>query len=161
MSQPPRATIREVTRPSTRAPGERRPAAANQPGVLRWDAVQRFLHRERRAFAYAFQGLEYAWRTQRHVRLHAAVAALVVGAGLLLGLAPGEWAALLAMIALVGALELMNTVVEVVVDLARPEYHPQAKIAKDVAAGAVLVAALGAIAVGVAIFGPHLLAHRS
>ncbi len=154
MSQPPRATIREVTPAAGRA-------ASVHPGARHWDTARRFLHRERRAFAYAFHGLDYAWRTQRHLRLHAAAAALVAGAGLLFGLAPGEWAALLAMMALVGALELLNTVIEVVVDLAKPQYHPQAKVAKDVAAAAVLVAALGAVAVGLAVFGPHLLAHRS
>jgi diacylglycerol kinase len=84
------------------------------------------------------------------------VAVFVVGVGLVVGLRPAEWAFLVAMIALVGALELVNTVVEVVVDLVSPEYHPLAKIAKDVAAGAVLLAAACAVVVGALILLPPL-----
>ena len=111
---------------------------------------------ERRSFGYAFQGLRYAWLTQRHLRVHAALALLATGAGLGLGISPGEWAALLAVIALVGALEMLNTVVEVVVDMITTRFHPQAKVAKDVAAGAVLLAAMGAVAVGAVIFLPRI-----
>ena len=111
---------------------------------------------ERRSFGYAFQGLRYAWLTQRHLRVHAALALLATGAGLVLGISPGEWAALLAVIALVGALEMLNTVVEVVVDMITTRVHPQAKVAKDLAAGAVLLAAMGAVAVGAAIFLPRI-----
>jgi diacylglycerol kinase len=136
----PDAGSRHAARQAARAPG---------------DAASVLAH-ERASFSFAAQGLRYGWRTQRHLRIHAAVAAIVVGAGLLLSLSPAEWAALIATIVLVTALELLNTVVEVVVDLITLDYHPQAKIAKDVAAGAVLVAAIGAVLVGGAIFLPRL-----
>jgi diacylglycerol kinase len=84
------------------------------------------------------------------------VAALAVGLGLLLSLSPVEWAVLAGMITLVTALELLNTVIEAVVDLLAPEYHPGAKVAKDVAAGAVLAAAIGAVFVGGFLFVPRL-----
>jgi diacylglycerol kinase len=113
---------------------------------------------ERRSFGYAFQGIGYAWRTQRHLRIHVALGLVAAGLAMLFGIAPGEWAALLGVMTLVIALELLNTVVEAAVDIASPGFHPKAKIAKDVAAGAVLVSAAGAALVGAAIFIPRLLA---
>jgi len=114
------------------------------------------LSEERASFGYAFQGIAYAWSTQRHLRVHAVLATLAVllGAGLRIG--PTEWAVLCLTIAVVFALELLNTVVEAVVDLASPDYHPLAKVAKDVAAGAVLVAAGGGVAVGAFLFVPRI-----
>jgi diacylglycerol kinase len=113
---------------------------------------------ERSSFGYAFQGIAYSWRTQRHLRVHAGIALVCVGLGLWLALRPAEWAALIATIALVTTMEMLNTVVEVVVNMISPDYHPGAKVAKDVAAGAVLIAACGAILVGAFIFAPRLLA---
>jgi diacylglycerol kinase len=114
------------------------------------------LWREVRAFRFAFEGLAYAWRSQPHLRVHAAIGSLAVVVGAGLGLNPAEWAVLLLTITAVLVLEMLNTVVEAVVDLASPERHPLAKIAKDVAAGAVLVAALGSLLVGAALFLPRL-----
>lgn len=114
------------------------------------------MERERRAFGHAFAGLGHAWRTQPHLRVHAGIGALAVVAGAAFGLSPGEWAVLLLTITAVLVLELLNTVVEAVVDLASPEVHPLAKVAKDVAAGAVLVGAIGSVCVGAALFGPRL-----
>ena len=119
-------------------------------------ASRSWLAAERRSFGYAFQGLRFAWLTQRHLRIHAALALLALGAGVALGISPAEWAALAATATLVSALELLNTVVEVVVDMVTAEFHPQAKVAKDVAAAAVLVAAMGAVVVGAAIFVPRI-----
>jgi diacylglycerol kinase len=118
--------------------------------------IASFLRKERSSFGYALAGLKYSWRTQRHLRIHAVIAALAVGAGLVLSLTATEWALILTLITLVTALELLNTVVEVVVDLVTPEYHPLAKVAKDVAAGAVLVAAMGAVAAAATIFLPRI-----
>ena len=153
---PPRATIREVTpgaRPARRQAVRQRPA---RPGV--WTPSGSLWRAERTSFGYAFQGLGHAWRTQRHLRVHVALGLLAAAAGMLLTISAAEWAALLTVITLVIALELLNTVVEAAVDLASPEFHPKAKIAKDVAAGAVLVSAFGAILVGAAIFVPRLVA---
>src|SRR5688500_20124854 len=113
---------------------------------------------ERRSFGYAGQGIRHAWETQRHLRMHVGLGLLAVGMGLALGIGTGEWAALLTVMTVVIALELLNTVVEAAVDLASPQFHPKAKVAKDVAAGAVLVSAVGATLVGAVIFVPRRLA---
>lgn len=98
------------------------------------------------------------WRTQRHLRIHVSLGLVAAGMGLLLGISVAEWAALLAVIGLVLGLEMLNTVIEVVVDMVTTEFHPKAKVAKDVAAGTVLVSAAAALLVGTVIFVPRLLA---
>ena len=110
------------------------------------------------SFTYAWSGVTYTVRTQRNARVHLGVAVLVVIAALLLRLRPWEIALLLAMIALVVACEMINTVVEAIVDMVTAEYHPLARVAKDVAAGSVLVTAIGAVCVGLLVLGPPLLA---
>lgn len=114
--------------------------------------------RRRRSFGFALAGIDHAWRTQPHMRLHAGLALLALTLAWALSLTPPEWAVLLAMITLVLVLELLNTAVEAAVDLASPDYHPLAKVAKDVTAGAVLVAAIGAVLIAVALFVPRLIA---
>jgi diacylglycerol kinase len=111
-----------------------------------------------RSFRYAFAGLFYVVRSQRNFRIHMAAALVAAALALALGFAPVEWAVLATIITLVMTLEMVNTVVEAAVDLASPAYHPLAKIAKDVAAGAVLLTAIGAVVVGLFLFVPHLLA---
>ena len=87
-------------------------------------------------FGFAFEGIFYTLRTQRNMLVHVGVGLIAVGVGLWLGLSTGEWAALLVVMALVYCLEMLNTVVEAVVDLVTEhQYHPLAKVAKDVAAG--------------------------
>src|SRR5436853_3875624 len=107
-------------------------------------------------FGHAFNGLRYALRTQRNMRVHVIIALVVTIASILLHLSPIEFA--LIFIAITGVLiaEMFNTVMELCVDLASPQYHPLAKIAKDVAAGAVLVSAIFAVIIAFFIFGPHL-----
>lgn len=107
-------------------------------------------------FGYAFHGLWYALRTQRNARVHLVVAILVTIAGILLHLSALEFAIIAIAIAGVFIAEMFNTVIEICVDLAQPEYHPLAKIAKDVAAGAVLLSAMLAVVVGLLVLGPHL-----
>jgi diacylglycerol kinase len=107
-------------------------------------------------FGYAFQGLWYALRTQRNARVHAAVATLATILGIVLRISAVEFAIIFMAIAGVFIAEMFNTVFELCVDLASPEYHPLAKIAKDVAAGAVLLSAILSIIIGLFIFGPHL-----
>lgn len=109
-----------------------------------------------KSFGYAFAGLRHAVRTQRNLRIHLVIALLVVFLGLFLPLEFRDWAILAITIGAVITGELINTVVETVVDLASPEYHDLAKIAKDVAAGTVLVMAVTAVAVGLLILGPPL-----
>ncbi len=109
-----------------------------------------------RAFGHAFSGLFYAIRTQRNMPIHLVIAAGVVALGLWLGLSAVQWAILALTISSVLAAELLNSGLETVVDMVSPEYHPLAKRAKDVAAGAVLLAAIFAVVVGLLILGPPL-----
>jgi diacylglycerol kinase len=102
-------------------------------------------------FRYAFAGLFAAWRTERNLRIHAGIGAAVVVVGAVLRLPPAAWAIVFLTIALVVTAELLNAAVEAVVDLVSPEDHPLAKRAKDVAAAGVLVAAAGAVAVGLCV----------
>jgi diacylglycerol kinase len=95
-------------------------------------------------------------RTQRNARIHLAVATAVVAMGLWLGVSETEWAILVLTIGVVLTAEALNTVAEAAVDLATMEYHPLAKVAKDVAAGAVLLMAMAAAVVGLLILGPPL-----
>ncbi len=110
----------------------------------------------RESFRFAFAGLRYAWRTQRNLRIHAAITALVIAMAGLLQFDALHWAILILTIALVWAAELLNTALEAIVDLASPSLHPLARIAKDVAAGMVLLCAIAAVVVGLALFGPAL-----
>src|ERR1051326_1619957 len=104
------------------------------------------------SFRYALDGILHGFRAQRHMRFHFIVAVLALLAGVIYGLTRAELLVLLFSIALVLIAEMFNTAVEAVVDLVTQSYHPLAKHAKDVAAGAVLVAALNAIVVGLILF---------
>jgi diacylglycerol kinase (ATP) len=108
------------------------------------------------SFRFAFSGLWYALRTQRNSRIHLIIAVLVVVLGLWLGLPRIEWAVLVLTIGFVLVSEMLNTVAETLVDLVSPEYHPLAKIVKDVTAGAVLLAAIVSVIVGLLVLGPPL-----
>ncbi len=108
------------------------------------------------SFKHAFSGVWYVLRTQRNARIHLTVALVVIALGLWLGLSYTEWAVIVLTIGLVLAAESFNTVAEAAVDVATAERHPLAKIAKDVAAGAVLLVAITAVVVGLLILGPPL-----
>ena len=109
-----------------------------------------------RSFKFAAEGIAHGFRTQRNMRVELGVAVVVIFAGILLRIAAVEWAVILVCIGLVLSAELINTVIELAVDLLVQHYHPMAKVAKDAGAGAVLIAALTSVAVGIAIFGPRL-----
>jgi diacylglycerol kinase len=119
------------------------------------------LQRRVRSFGYAFAGLGYLFRTQPNAWIHALATTAVVALAGWLRLPAGDWALLVLAMMAVWMGELFNTAVEAVVDLVMPEQHPLARAAKDVAAGAVLVAALGAVAIGLLILGPPLWARIS
>lgn len=108
------------------------------------------------SFRYAFAGLRYVLWSERNARIHLAIAILVVLLGAWLRLSAVEWVLIIAAIALVFAGEMLNTVVELTVDMVTVERNPLAKRAKDVAAGAVLVAAAAAALMGLIILGPRL-----
>ncbi len=109
------------------------------------------------SFKYAWEGIAHAFRTQRNFRIHVLVSSAVGVAVRLLRVGAAEWAILILTVGLVFLAELFNTAIEAIVDHVAPEFHALAKIAKDCAAGAVFVAALAAVGVGVAILGPRLL----
>lgn len=106
-------------------------------------------------FGYAFQGLWYSLRTQINMKVHITIAILAIALGIVLRISAVEFAVIFVTIAGVLIAEMFNTVTELCIDLASPEYHPLAKIAKDVAAGAVLVSAIFAVIIAFFIFGPH------
>jgi diacylglycerol kinase len=107
-------------------------------------------------FGHAFRGLWYALRTQRNTRVHISFAILAILLGIVLHISAVEFAMVFVAITGVFIAEMFNTVFELCVDLTSPDYHPMAKIAKDVAAGAVLLSAMLAIVIGLFVFGPHL-----
>jgi diacylglycerol kinase (ATP) len=109
------------------------------------------------SFSFAGQGIWHVVRTQRNMRVHLAAAACAIVAGLALRISPVGWACVIAAIGLVLATETLNTVVEAITDLYTGEFHPLAKIAKDAAAGAVLISSVAAVGVAVAVFLPRLL----
>ncbi len=108
------------------------------------------------AFGYALKGLSYLLRTQRNAQIHCLIAACALALATVLGLERWEWLVLVLTIILVLAAEGFNTALEAAVDVATSNYHPLAAIAKDVAAGTVLLCAIGAVIVGCLLFLPHL-----
>ncbi len=109
-----------------------------------------------RSFGFAVCGVAYCFRTQRNLKIHVAAAALALGAGYRLGLPPAELGVLALTIAAVLVAEMFNTAVEALIDLVSPDYHPLAKVAKDVAAGAVLVTAVVSLFVAYVLFAPRI-----
>ena len=111
-----------------------------------------------RSFRWALRGIGVMLRSQHNAWLHAAATAMVAGAGLALGLSAAEWCWIVLAVVAVWTAEALNTAFEFLTDVASPDFHPLAGQAKDVAAGAVLISALGAVAIGLFVLGPHVLA---
>ncbi len=110
------------------------------------------------SFKYAWAGVRYAFNTQRNFRIHIAIGVLAVSLGLFLQITPMEMSVIVMTCAIVMVLELINTAIEAVVDLTvKQTYHELAKIAKDCAAGAVLISAIAAVLVAACILLPPLL----
>ena len=108
------------------------------------------------SFRYALAGLRTLLLTQHNAWIHAAATGLVVAAGLVLGLSPAEWCWLVLAMTLVWMAEALNTALEFLADAVTQEFHPLILQAKDVAAAAVLIAAIGALVIGLLVFGPHV-----
>lgn len=113
------------------------------------------------SFGHAFRGWGYVLKTQQNAWIHSVFAVLVILVGLWLKLSTGHWAIIILTIAMVFTAEFINTAIEAVVDLAMPMHHPLAKVGKDVGAGAVLIAALSGVVIGLLILGPPLWAKLS
>lgn len=114
-----------------------------------------FGHRAR-SFGYAFEGWYHVLRTQPNAWIHAIISVAVFALAFWLELSGLEWAILLLTTMVVWMAEFFNTALEAVVDMEMPDYHPLAKTAKDVAAAAVLVGAIGAVLIGLLVMGPPL-----
>ncbi|HHX63802.1 MAG TPA: diacylglycerol kinase family protein [Chloroflexi bacterium] len=108
------------------------------------------------SFRCALEGLWFIVSTERNARIHLIAAVVVILLSTWLRLTAIEWALMIAAIALVFAGEMLNTVVELTIDMITLEDHPLARRAKDVAAGAILVAAMAAAVMGFIILGPRL-----
>jgi diacylglycerol kinase len=106
------------------------------------------------SFRFAIAGIGYLFRTQRNARIHIVIAVIVCALAAWLRVTRIEWAILVLSIACVLILEGLNTALEAAVDLACPEIHPLAKVAKDITAGMVLIAAIASVLVGLLILGP-------
>jgi diacylglycerol kinase (ATP) len=109
-----------------------------------------------RSFRYAIAGIFRMLRCQHNAWLHLAVTMVVIGAGILFDLPAREWCWIILAISLVWTAEALNTAFEFLADAASPAFHPLVRDAKDVAAGAVLITAIGAAVIGAIIFWPHV-----
>ncbi len=116
----------------------------------------KFLAARLRSFGFALEGLAYAIKHEGNARVHLLATALVLALGFGFGVSRLEWAALAAAIGMVWAAELLNTALEILCDFVSPDKAEAIKRVKDVAAGAVLVAALAAATIGALVFWPHL-----
>ena len=109
------------------------------------------------SFKYAISGIITSFRTERNMKIHILVMILVIIAGIIFKLSLLDWIILVIMFGLVISAELFNTAIETTIDMITKEKNEKAKIAKDVAAGAVLVLAVASVIVGLIIFIPKIL----
>lgn len=132
----PRGDDEEQERPARRSPP---PAPGRAPTLLD-------------SFNYALEGVIHVLRTQRNLRIHFLAAVLVFAAAIAVGVSRLQLLALLLAIAFVLVAEMLNTAIEGVIDVSTTSFDPNAKLAKDIAAGAVLIASITAVAVGFLVF---------
>lgn len=110
-----------------------------------------------RSFKFALIGIWTMLKTQHNAWVHACATVCVGGAGFFFGVSAAEWCWLILAIMAVWTAEALNTAFEFLADVASPAFHPLVKHSKDVAAGAVLVSAIGAVGIGLIVLGPHAL----
>jgi diacylglycerol kinase (ATP) len=110
-----------------------------------------------RSVKCALQGIQMMVKSQHNAWIHSAATLMVTAVGLAVGLSAGEWCWIVLAIVSVWTAEALNTAFEFLTDVASPTFHPIAAKAKDVAAGAVLLSAVGAVIIGVLVLGPHIL----
>ena len=111
-----------------------------------------------KSFGYAIRGIVDTYQTEQNMLIHTIISIIVILMSIYFKISKIEICIIVLTIALVVSLELVNTAIENVVDMSMPNIHPLAKIAKDTASGAVLVAALASIIIGLIIFLPKVLA---
>lgn len=117
-----------------------------------------FISRRIRSFSYAIRGVWCILRTQHNAWIHAVATIVVILAGIFLRVSVSEWYFLITAIVAVWIAEGLNTALEILADAATPDFHPLVGRAKEVAAGAVLIAAIGAAIIGSIIFIPKIVA---
>lgn len=110
------------------------------------------------SFRYAFSGIKAAIRTQHNIWIHLTAAVLVLVFGFLFRLSTFEWIAISMAIGMVLSAEIFNSAIELLTDMVSPEINPKAGRVKDMAAGAVLIAAITAAVIGLIIFAPKIIA---
>ena len=110
-----------------------------------------------RSFKVAFSGIWTVLKTQQNAWIHLIATIAVITAGFLFDVSKSEWCWLILAIIIVWSTEALNTALELLADVTSPEFHPLVKKAKDVAAGAVLISAIGAAAIGLIILGPYII----
>jgi diacylglycerol kinase len=113
------------------------------------------IKRLHKSFKYAGHGVWHALLTQPNMWMHLLIGIVALALAFLVGFSVMEYAILALVITLIFILEMVNTVAEIIVDIASPEFNDLARIAKDVSAGAVLIAAIGAVVVGCLLYLPH------
>ena len=119
---------------------------------------EKFSIRKRiKSFGYAFAGIKLMLREEHNARIHVVAAVVAVALGLLFGITPGEWTAVVIVIAMVFAAEAVNSAIERTADFVKAERDDRKRDIKDLAAGAVLLCAIGAAVVGIIIFLPYLI----
>jgi diacylglycerol kinase (ATP) len=109
-----------------------------------------------RSFKYAFRGLRVMIVSQHNAWIHAVATIVVVAVSFYFHLTRAEWCWIILAIISVWSAEAFNTAFEFLTDVASPEFHPLAEKAKDVAAGAVLITAIGSVLIGIVVFGPYV-----
>ncbi|MEC5422222.1 diacylglycerol kinase family protein [Virgibacillus sp. C22-A2] len=107
-------------------------------------------------FTHAWNGIKEVARTERNFRIHLLATLLVFAAGIVFKLTVTEWLIIVLAVGLVLVAEITNTAIEKMMDYLKPGLHPSAKVIKDIAAGAVLVAAVTSLILGILIFLPKL-----
>ncbi|HZH61417.1 MAG TPA: diacylglycerol kinase family protein [Metabacillus sp.] len=109
-----------------------------------------------KSFQYAWNGIVSTFKSERNFQIHVVISFIMFIIGMVLSFSKTEWIIILFLIGGMLALELINTAIEHVVDMITSEFHPQAKAAKDAAAGAVLVYAILSVIIGMIIVSNHL-----
>ncbi len=111
----------------------------------------------KKSFGFALEGIRFAWKKDQNLRVHAVVALIVIVVSIVLKVSAFEKSILGVMILLVIIAEMVNSAIEQMVDLITKEHRMEAKLAKDVASGMVLITVFGSVIVGILIFTPYLL----
>lgn len=109
------------------------------------------------SFKYAFTGIGSAFKTENNMKIHFSIMCVIIILGIILKIQIWEWIVCISWFALVIGSELLNTAIEITVDLAMPKINDKAKKAKDIAAGSVLVFAIGSVIIGILIFLPKII----